>query len=58
MLKLSAQRALDLLRSSRRGRPHLAALKYKQAELFGKSHTLAVREIWFSLADTLKLGKP
>jgi hypothetical protein len=32
----------------------LAALKCRQAELFGKSHTLAVRENWSSLADTLR----
>jgi len=54
MLKLSARRALDFASFFNPRAPTLAALKCKQAELFGKSHTLAVRESWASLADTLQ----
>ena len=54
MLKLSARRALDFASFFSPRAPALAALKCKQAELFGKSHTLAVRESWASLADTLQ----
>lgn len=54
MLKLSARRALDFASFFSPNAPALATLKYKQAELFGKSHTLAVREGWSSLADTLQ----
>jgi len=54
MLKLSAQRALDFASFFNPHAPALAALKYRQAELFGKSHTLAVRESWSFLADTLQ----
>lgn len=54
MLKLSARRALDFASFFSPRTPALAALKCKQAELFGKSHTLTVRESWASLADTLQ----
>lgn len=54
MLKLSARRALDFAAFFEPYVPALAVLKYKQAELFGKSHTLAVRENWSCLADTLQ----
>jgi hypothetical protein len=54
MLKLSARRALDFASFLNPYAPALAALKCKQAELFGKSHTLAVRESWSSLADALQ----
>lgn len=54
MLKLSARRALDFASFFGPRAPALAALKCRQAELFGKSHTLAVRESWSSLADTLQ----
>ena len=54
MLKLSARRALDFASFFNPHTPALAALKCKQAELFGKSHTLAVRESWSFLADTLQ----
>ena len=53
MLKLSARRALDFASFFSPCAPALAALKRRQAELFGRSHTLAVRESWASLADTL-----
>jgi hypothetical protein len=54
MLKLSARRALDFASFFSPHAPALAALKCKQAELFGKSHTLTVRESWTSLAGTLQ----
>jgi len=53
-LQLGAKRALDFATFFAPRSPALAALKYTQAELFGKSHTLAVREDWTSLADTLR----
>jgi hypothetical protein len=54
MLRLSARRALDFASFFSPRTPALAALKRKQAELFGRSHTLAVRENWADLADTLQ----
>jgi hypothetical protein len=54
MLKLGARRALDFAEFFVERSPALATLKSKQAELLGKSHTLAVRENWGLLADTLQ----
>jgi hypothetical protein len=54
MFKLSARRALDFASFFERRAPALAALKAEQAELFGRSHTLAIRESWPLLADTLE----
>ncbi len=54
MLKLSARRALDFAAFFNLYAPALAVLKCKQAELFGKSHTLAVQESWSSFAETLQ----
>ncbi len=54
MFKLSARRALDFASFFEGRAPDLAASKADQAELFGTSHTLAIRESWALLADTLQ----
>ncbi len=52
-LQLGAKRALDYAAFFEAHDPDLAGLKRRQAELFGRSHTLAVRERWADLADVL-----
>jgi hypothetical protein len=49
-----AKLALDYAAFFDARRADLAALKRRQAESFGRAHTLAVREEWVSLADTLE----
>jgi hypothetical protein len=53
-LQLGARRALDFAAFLAPHSPALAAWKDKQARLFGRSHTIAVRESWSLLADTLQ----
>ena len=48
--KLGARRALDYAAFFGERRPDLAELKRRQAALFGRAHTLAVREDWSSVA--------
>ncbi len=52
-LKLGARRALDYGAFLRHRRPDLGRLKARQAELFGRSHTLAVRGDWRALGESL-----
>lgn len=52
--KLGARRALDFAAFFDFHDSNLAALKRRQAELFGKCHTLTVREDWSPLADVLQ----
>ena len=52
--RLGAARALDFAAFFDFRDAALATLKRRQAKLFGRCHTLAVREEWFSLADTLQ----
>lgn len=52
--KLGAKRALDFAAFFDFRDAELAALKRRQAKLFGRCHTLAVRKEWSSLADTLQ----
>ena len=53
-LQLGTKRALDFASFFAPRSPALAQLKHTQAQLFGKGHTLAVREEWASLAGTLQ----
>jgi hypothetical protein len=53
-LQLGAKRAFDFALFFEPRSSVLANLKHRQAELFGKSHTLAAREDWASLADALQ----
>lgn len=52
--KLGAKRALDFAAFFDFRDVELAVLKRRQAELFGKCHTLAVCKKWSHLADTLQ----
>lgn len=52
--RLGARRALDFAAFFDLRDAELAALKRKQAKLFGTCHVLAVREDWTSLADALQ----
>ena len=52
--QLGAVRALDFAALFDFRNAELAALKRRQAKLFGRCHTLAVRKEWSSLADTLQ----
>ena len=52
-LQLGARRALDFAAFFDRGAPDLAALKREQARLFGRAHTLLVRQDWPGTADAL-----
>jgi len=52
--KLGAKRALDFATLFDFRDTDLAALKRRQAELFGRCHTLAAAKNWSSLADTLQ----
>lgn len=52
--QLGAARALDFAALFDFRNAELAALKRRQARLFGRCHTLAVRKEWSSLADTLQ----
>lgn len=54
LFTLGAKRALDYAAFFEARRPDLATLKRRQAEHFGRAHTLAVRKQWLSLADTLE----
>lgn len=54
VLQMGARRALDFAFFLAPHSPALAAWKDKQAQLFGRSHTIAVRESWALLADTLQ----
>jgi hypothetical protein len=51
---LAARRALDYAAFFANRDDALAALKRAQAESFGRCHTLAVRQDWGALADTLE----
>lgn len=51
---LGAKRALDFAQFFDFRDSSLATLKRKQAQLFGKSHSLAMRADWKSLAQTLE----
>jgi hypothetical protein len=51
--RLGARRALDFAAFFDRRDAELAALKRRQAELFGRCHVLAIREDWTSLAGAL-----
>lgn len=53
-LALGAKRALDYAKFFEPWASELANLKRKQAELFGKTHSLAVKEDWNAAADTLQ----
>lgn len=53
-LVLGAKRALDYAKFFEPWASELANLKKKQAELFGKTHSLAVKEDWNAAADTLQ----
>lgn len=53
-LKLGARRALDFGSFLELRDAELATLKRRQAELFGRCHTLAVAKNWSSLADNLQ----
>lgn len=53
-LPLGAKRALDFAAFFEPFDPNLARLKQNQAELFGTSHTYAVRKDWQSLGKTLR----
>ncbi|MFB0538128.1 MAG: hypothetical protein ACETWR_24465 [Anaerolineae bacterium] len=52
--KLGATRALDFATFFGFRDAELATLKRRQAKLFGRCHTLAVRKEWSSLADILQ----
>lgn len=52
-LQLGARRALDFATFLDRGVPAVAALKREQARLFGRSHTLLVRQDWHGSANAL-----
>ena len=49
-----ATRALDYAAFFERHRPELAALKRRQAVLFGRGHTLAVRGQWAAVAAVVE----
>ena len=53
-LPLGARRALDYAAFFEGRDPDLAAHKRRQALLFGRSHTLAVRNDWTGLPETLR----
>ena len=52
-LPVAARRALDFAVFLDGRMPGIAALKWEQASLFGRSHTLLVRQDWNDAADTL-----
>ncbi len=53
-LKLGARRASDFAAFFAKRDPHLAELKWKQAELFGRSQSTAVERKWAKTADHLE----
>lgn len=54
LFKLGARRALDFAAFFAPHNVELAGQKRKQAELFGRCHTLSVQHNWSDLADTLE----
>jgi hypothetical protein len=54
LFQLAARRALDYCAFFARRDDALAALERRQAEVFGRCHTLAVRADWAGLADGLE----
>ncbi|MCC7367113.1 MAG: hypothetical protein IT306_01750 [Chloroflexi bacterium] len=52
-LQLAARRACDFAAFFNGRAPDLSRLKEQQAALFGRSHTLLVRQDWIRLAEQL-----